>query len=55
VSSELVVGHDGRMYVIEGVPGAYDVHVVAEESIGRYTRKYEARHDLHTGHLEAPS
>jgi len=54
MSVEIVTGRDGRLYVIEGVQGAYDVHVVAEESIGRYERKYEARRDLLHGRLEAP-
>jgi hypothetical protein len=55
MSREIVVGRDGRLYVIDGVPGAYDVHAVDEESIARYTHKFEARRDLMHGRLEAPS
>jgi hypothetical protein len=56
VSNELVVGRDGRIYIICGEPKAgYRVYAVNEEPFASYERKYEARRDLMHGRLEAPS
>jgi hypothetical protein len=47
VSREIVVGRDGRLYVIVGDPrDGYDVHPVAETALARYDHKFEARRDL---------
>lgn len=56
MSIEVVVGRDGRLYVIAGSPPeGYDVFAVTAAPIARYDRKYEARRDLMHGRLEVES
>lgn len=51
MSVEVVTGRDGRLYVLDGSPAdGYEVCPVGDP-IARYDRKYEARYDLHHGHV----
>ncbi len=39
---ELVKGADGRFYIVEGQPGAYELFVCRLDHVGSFKRKWEA-------------